>query len=55
MCMICKDWELGKLSVQEVNRNVFEAVTDRPLSDEEMEHYIDLVERANEVEDESKN
>lgn len=45
-CIVCRDWELGKLTIEEAKRNLGEiAETKSDLTDEELRHYWDLWEK----------
>lgn len=44
MCNICKDWELGKLSIQEARRNLGEAIASGAKTDEELVHFFEVAE-----------
>ncbi len=43
MCMICKDWELGKLTSKEALRNLGEVM--REANKSSRAHYDDVVEK----------
>jgi hypothetical protein len=45
-CIVCRDWELGKLTNEEAKRNLNEiADSNSELTDEEAKHYWELWEK----------
>jgi len=44
MCIICKDWEKGKLTLDEAWRNLSEIAWDEFNSEEERTHYLEVAE-----------
>ena len=53
MCMICKDWELGKLTKKEAWRNLDELVTEGQ-TEEERFHYFELANKLAESNEEDQ-
>lgn len=41
MCLVCKDWQLGKLTTKEALRNLNETV-DENATREELDHYWEI-------------
>lgn len=44
MCLICKSWEMGKLTWEEALININEQVMS-PITDRELEHFDNLIDR----------
>jgi hypothetical protein len=44
MCAICKDWQLGKLTIKEAWRNLNEAREVGFANDEDLYHYFEVAE-----------
>ncbi len=53
ICTICKDWELGKLTIKEAWRNLSEARLSGFDSEEDISHYWDVAEKLMDIEDET--
>lgn len=45
MCIVCKDWELGKLTSKEALRNLGEFISLSDENIEELNHYYMVVEK----------
>lgn len=50
MCLVCIQWELGKLTNEEARRNVGEFINVGTETKEELEHYLELVRKLQEDE-----
>jgi len=48
MCLICIEWEKGKMTKEEVLFALREFISIPDISTEELRHYIDLAEKAEE-------
>ena len=44
MCNVCRDWELGKLTLSEAWRNLDEMKEKPVTSDEEQDHFWEVAE-----------
>jgi hypothetical protein len=44
ICIICAEWQLGKLTTEEARRNLGETAYSGPKSEEELIHYFEAME-----------
>lgn len=54
MCVICKDWQLGKLTKAEAWRNLDEMMQDLVDKEEDLGHYWEVIDKLIEEEYEPK-
>lgn len=54
MCIICLDWQKGKLTNKEAIRNAWEITRFGDLTDEEIDHYKEVMSRAADQEADSQ-
>jgi hypothetical protein len=48
MCIVCRDWQLGKLTYQEAQKNLREMFDAGYDSDEEKQHFLEVFEEITE-------